>query len=385
VTEEPLRVWLEPGYDHGRWGAWLLDVPGCFTWGRSRDGALARVPSAAWRFADWLERHGEPRPHIPPARPEVVEEVPASVVDGYERNATFAVESRPIAEAELERDLRWLDHAHADLVAVADRVARFEESGGRLEPEARDATAVNDGADDGRRAREVIRHAAGAETWLTSRLDRSLRFAGPDPGFDLDGYVRETHAWAVGRLRELWSRDPAFGGVDGKGETWTLAKVLRRQIYHLLDHTDELDRRLSLAEGLVDRVRIQVDGSVPSGELIDLALAGGLGGARRLGEGRLARALAGSVRNVSAWDGDELVGFARLVGDGVSVAYVSFVVIHPMWQDRGLGTRVMDALLEGRQEDKLILEARTGAEPFYERLGFEPISWAMVRRREPGR
>ena len=45
----------------------------------------------------------------------------------------------------------------------------------------------------------------------------------------------------------------------------------------------------------------------------------------------------------------------------------------------------IEALFADREEDKFILEARVGAEPFYERLGFETISWAMVRRRHrPG-
>ena len=206
-------------------------------------------------------------------------------------------------------------------------------------------------------------------------------FTAVDPEQDLDGFVAGAHAWSKERLRELRARDHALSGVDGKGESWTLAKVLRRQVYHLLDHADELDRRLCQAEGCLDRVRIQIDGFVPADALMAMAVTGGIGSARRLGPERLQLALAGSVKNVSAWEGDELVGFARLVGDGVSLAYVSYVVIHPRWQDRGLGRRVMDALLEGREEDKLILEARSGAEPFYERLGFEKISWAMVKRR----
>ena len=48
-TPEPIRVWLEPGYDHGRTGAWMLDWPGCFAWGATREIALARVPSAVSR------------------------------------------------------------------------------------------------------------------------------------------------------------------------------------------------------------------------------------------------------------------------------------------------------------------------------------------------
>jgi ribosomal protein S18 acetylase RimI-like enzyme len=381
AADAPLRVWLEPGYDHGRWGAWLLEWPGCFTWGSTREGAQGRCAAAAWRFAEWLERHAETRPPVPLGRPEIVEEVAPTSVDGYERNATFDHDRRAISEDELERSLRWIGFAHVDLVDAAQRVAAFEASGGSLRMETRDADAVAAGAEEGREARAVVRHVAGAETWLASRLDRTLRFDAVDPDDDLDAYVEQTNAWAIERLRELWRRDPALSSVDGKGESWTLAKVLRRQIYHLRDHTDELERRLALADGWLDRVRLVVDGDVPAPELIELGAAGGMYGMRRLGAERLVRALRGSVRTVAAFDGERLIGFARLVGDGVSLAYVSFVVIHPDWQDRGLGRRVMDALLADREEDKFILEARVGAEPFYERLGFETISWAMVRRR----
>jgi ribosomal protein S18 acetylase RimI-like enzyme len=314
----------------------------------------------------------------------VVEEVAPVTVDGYERNATFGADARTVTAEELERSLRWLDHAQSDLVDVARRVAAFEDAGGVLDPETRDSEAVAGGADQGRQARAVVRHAAGAETWLTSRLDRSLRFEGIDPDADLDAYVRETHAWARDRLRELWSHDTGVVSLDGKGESWTLAKVLRRQIYHQLDHADELDRRLAMAQGALERLHLETDGSVDAVQLIDLATAGGMAGAGRLGPERLARALRGSAKVVAAWDGDRLVGFCRLVGDGVSVAYVSLVVVHPDWQDRGLGTRLMESLLADREEDKFILEARSGAEPFYERLGFEPITWAMGRRRERG-
>jgi hypothetical protein len=31
--------------------------------------------------------------------------------------------------------------------------------------------------------------------------------------------------------------------IDGKGEEWTLAKVLRRSLYHSLDHFGELETR----------------------------------------------------------------------------------------------------------------------------------------------
>src|SRR5689334_18112742 len=223
TIEEPLPVWLEPGHDHGRWGAWLLEWPGCFTWGPTRDGALGRCAATAWRFAEWLERHGEPRPTVALGRAQVVEEVAPTVIDGYERNATFAHDRRAVDEEELERSLRWIGFAHDDLVDAVRRVAAFEANGGRLRTEEREADAVAAGADEGRDARAVVRHVAGAQTWLTSRLDRSLRFDAVDPDNDLDAYVEQTNAWTIERLRELWRRDPALASVDGKGESWTLA------------------------------------------------------------------------------------------------------------------------------------------------------------------
>jgi hypothetical protein len=41
----------------------------------------------------------------------------------------------------------------------------------------------------------------------------------------------------------------------------------------------------------------------------------------------------------------------------------------------------MEALLEGRDHMKILLEARHGVEPFYEGLGFERAADAMIRRR----
>ena len=130
-------------------------------------------------------------------------------------------------------------------------------------------------------------------------------------------------------------------------------------------------------------MRIEVDGQRAGGRA-DRAVTGGIGwasaGWSRTGS---QRALEGSVRTVSAWDGDELVGVRAARRGRRLVAYVSFVVIHPRWQDRGLGRASWTCCLDDREEDKFILEARTGAEPFYERLGFETISWAMVKRRHP--
>ena len=61
---EPIRVWLEPGYDYGLTAAWMLDLVGCYTWGQDADVALSRVPSAVGAYADWLADHALSRAEL---------------------------------------------------------------------------------------------------------------------------------------------------------------------------------------------------------------------------------------------------------------------------------------------------------------------------------
>src|SRR5438132_7889916 len=109
-----IRVGLEVGYDYGRAGAWMLDLPGCFVWGRDRAVALARVPSAIGSFAAWLEAHGETIEVPQTDRIEVVEELQPSLLDGYERNVTFIADRRAVSAAEVESTIRRLGFARED-------------------------------------------------------------------------------------------------------------------------------------------------------------------------------------------------------------------------------------------------------------------------------
>src|SRR5438045_2278783 len=103
---DAIRVGLETGYDYGRVGAWILGLPGCFVWGSDRSVALARVPSAVGAFASWLGGHGD-RTAVPETdRVEVVEEQAASILDGYERNVTFAEDRRAVTSDDMERAVR---------------------------------------------------------------------------------------------------------------------------------------------------------------------------------------------------------------------------------------------------------------------------------------
>lgn len=74
---------------------------------------------------------------------------------------------------------------------------------------------------------------------------------------------------------------------------------------------------------------------------------------------------------ISAWDGDELVGLARAMSDGVSAAYVSSVMVDARWRRHGVGREIMRRLMTGRSPAlRWVLHARDGAMDFYRSIGF---------------
>ena len=112
--------------------------------------------------------------------------------------------------------------------------------------------------------------------WFTSRLERGVRYDGPPADGDLDttsgvaSLVRGAHPRPS-------ARDPDAAATDGKGEAWTLFKVLRRFVYHGLDHLEELDRRLALAENRASRLAWRRGSDVAVEDLARLLILNGRG------------------------------------------------------------------------------------------------------------
>lgn len=99
----------------------------------------------------------------------------------------------------------------------------------------------------------------------------------------------------------------------------------------------------------------------------------------------LRRGLEGSARVVTGRDAGVLVGMARIVSDGATIAYLQDVLVHPRAQRTGLGRRLVEAAFEPyshiRQHvlltDDEPRQRFTDDEPrqrsFYESLGFAEI------------
>lgn len=88
------------------------------------------------------------------------------------------------------------------------------------------------------------------------------------------------------------------------------------------------------------------------------------------------RALRGSLFDLTCFEGADLVGMGRIVGDGALYFYLQDVVLRPAWRGRGIGRQIVSRL-----RDEALARAETGAtiglmsarskEGFYEKLGFQ--------------
>jgi GNAT superfamily N-acetyltransferase len=75
-------------------------------------------------------------------------------------------------------------------------------------------------------------------------------------------------------------------------------------------------------------------------------------------------------------EGERVVGVGRIVGDGGLHFYLTGIMVAPDFQRRGIGTRIVEALLSRAKEvpyANTLVEALPlpGLESFYARFGFK--------------
>ena len=82
-------------------------------------------------------------------------------------------------------------------------------------------------------------------------------------------------------------------------------------------------------------------------------------------------------------DAERVVGFANAVSDGVLSAYIPLLEVLPDWQERGIGTRLIETLCE-QLEDLYMIDLVCDAklEAFYEPLGFQALTGMAKRNYE---
>lgn len=77
------------------------------------------------------------------------------------------------------------------------------------------------------------------------------------------------------------------------------------------------------------------------------------------------------------------VGMGRVISDGASDAYVQDVIVESAYRGRGIGRRIVEALLERCRADGILwvgVVAEPGSVPFWERAGFGVLEGHVAMR-----
>lgn len=89
------------------------------------------------------------------------------------------------------------------------------------------------------------------------------------------------------------------------------------------------------------------------------------------------QALDNTFYSVSIYDDDKIIGYGRLIGDTICFMYIHDVMVKPEYQNKKIGTMIMNKLLEKIKELKktnpdlrVYLGASKNKEQFYEKFGF---------------
>jgi ribosomal protein S18 acetylase RimI-like enzyme len=88
------------------------------------------------------------------------------------------------------------------------------------------------------------------------------------------------------------------------------------------------------------------------------------------------KALQNSLLCLCVFQHDKVLGFARVVGDRSICFYIQDLIIHPEYQQRGIGSSLMSSAMEFIKKNAapkafVGLMAAVDTEPFYEKFGFK--------------
>lgn len=84
------------------------------------------------------------------------------------------------------------------------------------------------------------------------------------------------------------------------------------------------------------------------------------------------------------YEGDNLVGFGRVVTDHATVFWICDIIIDENYRGKNLGKKIMEKIMEAKEIDGLLgILATKDAHGLYEQYGFvkEPVKF-MIKKRE---
>jgi hypothetical protein len=234
-----IRIGLENNIE-GCSLAWALDYPGCFAYGMDEAEALIRLPRALLKYEIWI------KDHTPQAWVDF-KDMDMRVVDrfdtfcindmyelvpegqGYEINAWFLDDWRPLSKIEIEQGLKIFHWQREELLAGLST----------LDPE----ILEKDFPGHRWNILGIVKHIANAELYYLSRMnltDLTRQDLLPDP----EARLKQT-AEQVDKIFPSFADLVKVVGIEG--EFWSYRKILRRTLWHQRDHIEHI-KELAFAE-----------------------------------------------------------------------------------------------------------------------------------------
>ena len=91
------------------------------------------------------------------------------------------------------------------------------------------------------------------------------------------------------------------------------------------------------------------------------------------------RSLSADLFSVSIYDCDEIIGCGRVIGDGLMYFYIQDIIVDPVYQKKGIGTKIMleiEKFLNKKTVNNSFigLMAARGVREFYKKFGYSERS-----------
>jgi len=234
-----IRVGLENNVE-GRTLAWALDYPGCFAYGKDETEALIRLPRALLEYEYWIKNHtADPWVNFDDLGMHVVEHYdtfrmgedyrPAPPGQGYEINAWFIDDWRPLSSDEIHQGLKIFHWQREELLAGLSTL---------------DAEILEKNFPGQRwNILGIARHIANAELWYLQRLDLTeLKYQ--QLTSDPEKRLAQT-AKQIDTIFPTFTGQATVKGIEG--EIWSYRKILRRTLWHQRDHIEHI-KELAFSE-----------------------------------------------------------------------------------------------------------------------------------------
>jgi hypothetical protein len=228
-----LRTGLENNFEH-RSLAWALEYPGCFAYGPDGEAALMALPAAWQLYTAWVAAHTA-QSWLPDEPAEVrleetwegyiIDEQYERVEQGYDVDAWFLHDWKPLTEAEIAHGLQILSWSRADLLAAVAELS--DDKMTQTYPGERWSISG------------ILKHIGGADWWYLHRL--GLAFPQAEVPAQPFERLEKVRAHLIQVLPSLAGSKQVVG-IDG--EFWSPRKMLRRAIWHELDHLAHIRKLL---------------------------------------------------------------------------------------------------------------------------------------------